>query len=215
VSRRPDVGALRTVLRAGGLALLPTDTVYGLAAALDAPDGVEALYALKGRPRSEPFQVLLYAPALLEEALRALDPGTRRAAEALLPGPATCLVADPRGRYGAAAGDGAGSVGLRAPRVSGPLLELDLPLVATSANDPGGADPAELARVPARLRAGAACVVDAGALPGVASAVVDLRGVAAGGGALLRRPGADPAAIGAALERAGIPLASDWVASAG
>ncbi len=136
-----DVAAARAALRAGGVALVPTDTVYGLAAALDVPAGVDALYALKGRPRAQPCQVLLFAPALLAEALDALDARTRAAAAALLPGPATCLVADPAGRYAAAAGEAAGTVGLRAPRMSGALLELDIPLVATSANHPGGPDP--------------------------------------------------------------------------
>ncbi len=103
------------------MALVPTDTVYGLAAALDVPAGIDALYALKGRPRSQPCQVLVFAPALLAEALAALAPRTRAAAAALLPGPATCLVPDPDGRYAAAAGATPGTLGLRAPRMSGPV----------------------------------------------------------------------------------------------
>ena len=165
-----------------------------------------ALYALKGRPRSRPCQVLLMAPAALEEALAPLDPATAAAARALLPGPATCLVPDPAGRYRAAAGEAPGAVGLRAPRMSGPLAELDLPLVATSANEPGGRDPAEVADVSERLRRALACVVDAGRLPGTASAVVDLRPVAAGRPAALVRPGPDPAATAAALAAAGASL---------
>jgi L-threonylcarbamoyladenylate synthase len=201
-----EIAALRAALRAGGLALLPTDTVYGLAAALDAPGGVAALYALKGRSRAQPCQVLLLAPALLEAALGQLDEPTRRAARALLPGPATCLVPDPTLRYAAAAGEEAGSVGLRAPRIGGPLTGLDLPLVATSANEPGGPDPAAVDEVPARIRAAAACEVDGGRLPGTPSAVVDLRPLAAGRPARLLRPGADPDAVAAALAGAGAAL---------
>jgi L-threonylcarbamoyladenylate synthase len=200
------VAALREALLAGGVALVPTDTVYGLAAALDSAEGVAALYALKGRPRGQPVQVLLFAPRLLEEALAPLDPATRRAAQALLPGPVTCIVADPAGRYRAAAGDAPGTVGIRAPVVSGALAALDLPLVATSANEPGGPDPRTLDDVPERIRAGVACAVDAGPLPGTASAVVDLQGVPAGGPARLLRPGADPGAVEAALAAAGVRL---------
>ena len=196
---------LRAALLAGGLALVPTDTVYGLAAALDSPEGVAALYSLKGRPRSQPCQVLLFAAALLAEALAALDPRTRAAAGALLPGPATCLVHDPSGRYAAAAGDAPGAAGIRAPRVGGAVAGLDIALVATSANDPGGPDPATLAEVPSRLR-DAAAMMDAGRLPGIASAVVDLRPVARGGPAALVRPGADPGALEAALAAAGVGL---------
>jgi L-threonylcarbamoyladenylate synthase len=197
-----DLPALRRALLAGRVAVVPTDTVYGLAAALDVPAGVGALYALKGRPRSQPCQVLLLGPALLDEAMAALDPLTRAAAAALLPGPVTCLVPDPAGRYAAAAGDARGTVGLRAP-APGPLAALGLPLVATSANEPGAPDPARLEEVSAALRRGAAVAVDGGTLPGTASAVVDLRALAGGGAAALLRPGADAGAVARLLRRAG------------
>jgi L-threonylcarbamoyladenylate synthase len=200
------VGALRTALRAGGLALVPTDTVYGLVAALDSSAGVSALYAVKGRPRSQPCQVILFGD-LLGEALAVLDPVTRRAAAALLPGPATCLVNDPAARYAAVAGSEAASVGLRAPAVGGPLARLGIPLAGTSANDPDGPDPARLEDVPARLLGAVACQVDGGPLPGTPSAVVDLRPVASGGAARLIRPGPDPRAARAALAGAGVDLA--------
>lgn len=200
------VAAARRALARGEVALLPTDTVYGLAAALDVPAGVAALYALKGRPRAQPCQVLLCAPDLLEAALAALPDAVARAARALLPGPATCLVPDPAGRYAAAAGAQPGSVGLRAPVLPPGFAALDLPLVATSANHPGGPDPRRPADVPADVRAGVGATVDLGALPGVASAVVDLREVGAGGPAVLVRPGPDPAATAGALAAAGCTL---------
>lgn len=194
---------LREHLLAGGVALVPTDTVYGLAAALDVPAGVAALYALKGRPRTQPMQVLLFHRRLLDEALAALDPVTGAAAAALLPGPVTCLVPDPAGRYGAAAGDSPGTVGLRAPRMEGAIAALEVPLVATSANHPSGSDPASVGDVPGDLRA-AVLTVDAGALPGTASAVVDLRPVPGGGDAVLVRPGPDPEALRRTLSAAGV-----------
>jgi len=205
--RDVDIGGLRSVLLGGGLALVPTDTVYGLAAALDAPEGVDALYALKRRPRDQSCQVILYAPALLDEALAPLDETTRAAARALLPGPATCIVPDPAGRYATASLGEPGSVGIRAPLVSGPIAELDIPLVATSANDPGGPDPATLDEVPVRIRDAVAAQVDAGRLAPVPSAVVDLREVASGGPAWLLRPGPSPEAVAEALARAGVRLA--------
>ncbi len=196
------VAGIREALLAGGVALLPTDTVYGLAAALDVPEGVAALYALKGRPRTQPVQVLLFGAALLAGALAALDPVTRGAAEVLLPGPVTCLVPDPAGRYAAAAGDAPGTVGLRAPRMEGPIATLGIALVATSANHPGGPDPAALSDVPGDLRR-AVRALDAGELPGTASAVVDLRPLASGGEAVLVRPGPDPEGVRRALAEAG------------
>ncbi|MEQ9337499.1 MAG: Sua5/YciO/YrdC/YwlC family protein, partial [Miltoncostaeaceae bacterium] len=125
---------------------------------------------------------------------------------ALLPGPATCLVPDPAGRFAAAAGAEPGAVGLRAPVLPAEFVVLDLPLVATSANHPGEADPRRPSEVPGDLRGGVAATVDLGTLPGVASAVVDLRQVATGGPAFLVRPGPDPEATAGALAGAGCTL---------
>jgi L-threonylcarbamoyladenylate synthase len=198
-----DVCAAIDGLTRGGLAIVPTDTVYGLAAALDSPEGIAALYTRKGRPRTQPCQVLLYTEALLQEALEHLDEVTRYAALALLPGPATCIVSDPEGRYDAVTGDARGSVGLRAPRMSGAIVGLDIYLVATSANDPGGPDPATVGQVPDHLRNDSA-VLDAGQLPGTASAIVDLREVARSGRATLLRPGPNPAAVVRQLTNVGV-----------
>ena len=203
----PDIAALREALLGGALALVPTDTVYGLAAALDSPEGVDALYALKGRPRDQACQVLLYAPALLDEALAPLDERTRAAARALLPGRTTCIVPDPAGRYAAAAGVGPGSVGVRAPLVTGPIAQLDVPLVATSANDPGEPDPATLDEIPTQIRQVVAAQIDVGRLIPIPSAVVDLREVATDELAWLLRAGPNPEAVAEALAALGVGLA--------
>jgi tRNA A37 threonylcarbamoyladenosine synthetase subunit TsaC/SUA5/YrdC len=91
--------------------------------------------------------------------------------------------------------------------VSGPIADLDIPLVATSANDPGGPDPATLDEVPARIRHAVAAQVDAGRLAPVPSAVVDLRDVASDELAWLLRPGPSPEAVAEALAGVGVGLA--------
>lgn len=201
-----QVAAARTALMAGEVAIVPTDTVYGLAAALDSPTGVQALYALKGRARSQPCQVLVYSERLLAQALVPLDALTSRVVRALLPGPTTCIVPDPTGRYGAATGDRPGTVGLRAPLMTGAILDLDIPLVATSANDPGAADPAAVSQIAPRLREGA-FVLDAGVAPGTSSAVIDLCQIVEGGAARLIRPGRSPETVIRALQAAGVSVA--------
>ncbi len=201
-----EVAAAKAALLDGQLAIVPTDTVYGLAAALDSSTGIEALYALKNRLRSQPCQVLVYTDGQLADALAPLDAVIVRAARALLPGPATCIVPDPTGRYAAASGDQPGAVGLRAPRVAGAILALDVALIATSANDPGGPDPAALDEVPARIRAAGVIGLDAGRLPGIASAVVDLRGLTRGESAHVVRPGPDPDDVSRRLGSVGVAV---------
>jgi tRNA A37 threonylcarbamoyladenosine synthetase subunit TsaC/SUA5/YrdC len=83
---------------------------------------------------------------------------------------------------------------------------LGIALVATSANHPGGPDPAILDEVPPDIRARAAAEADAGRLPGTASAVVDLRPLTLGGAAVLVRPGPDPEAVRARLAAVGAGL---------
>ena len=186
-----ELAELRAALLGGGLAVLPTDTVYGLVAALDSPEGVAALYALKGRERDMPCQVLVYSSAAREAMLGPLPSPLAAAARAVLPGPATCIVPDPAGRYAEAAGRERGSVGVRAPLVDGALAELDIPLVATSANEPGEGDPATLADVAPRLADGAAIRWDGGRLPGTPSSVLDLRPLVDGGPVSVLREGHD------------------------
>ena len=46
------------VLKKGGVAVIPTDTVYGLAAHPDFPEAVERLYTIKGREAKKPIALL-------------------------------------------------------------------------------------------------------------------------------------------------------------
>ncbi|MCD6359429.1 MAG: Sua5/YciO/YrdC/YwlC family protein, partial [Armatimonadetes bacterium] len=50
------------VLEGGGLVVMPTDTVYGLAAALDEPCALDRVFYAKRRPRDMPLPVLVASP---------------------------------------------------------------------------------------------------------------------------------------------------------
>lgn len=181
---------------------MPTDTVYGLAASLD-EDSVARLYRLKNRPRVQPCQVLCLSRSALADAVSAIPDGQREIVMALQPGTTTCVVSDPADRFAVVAGDAAGSVGIRAPRMSSEFEVFDVPLAATSANDPGGDDPRGVRDVPERILASVSAVLDIGELPGVASAVVDLRQP---GRAILLRPGPNPQVLSERLAEYGIAV---------
>ena len=150
-------------LRAGEVVILPTDTVYGIAAL---PGHEAKLAELKGRERSQPIALL----AADVDALLAAVPGLPEdLLRALLPGAYTLVLSDPRG----------GTVGVRVPdlpEAARAVVAAVGVVAATSANEHGGPDPRSLDDVPARLRAAAAAVVDAGTLPGTPSTVLDLTG---------------------------------------
>lgn len=175
-----DAERLQACLSGDGVALIPTDTVYGLACNPDSEAALRRIYELKRRPAQKPAAVLFFS---LQAALATLDelgPRTRAATETLLPGPVTLLLANPRRRYPSACapgGDGPGLLGLRVPALPGSLASLAtvvLPAAQSSANFAGGTDPRVLGDVPGPLREGADLVLDGGELPGAASTVVEL-----------------------------------------
>jgi L-threonylcarbamoyladenylate synthase len=174
----PALGA--ELLREGGLALLPTDTVYGIAAAAGDREACLRLYALKQRPASQPTAVMLGSvDALLTAALPELGDRVAALCRRLLPGPLTLIVPNPGERFGHLCGDHRDRIGVRVPDLEPAVAELADAvggLLITSANLRGGPDPARLDQVPAALRDRASFVVDGGALPGRASAVIDVTG---------------------------------------
>lgn len=185
------VTALRACLEREGVALFPADTVYGLCCDPESERAVERLYALKGRPPDKPAAVMWFSLERALEALPELGPRTRELFERLLPGRVTLLVPNPRGRYPLACGPDPGTLGVRVPDVPS-LRALERPVLQTSANLSGGADPRTLEEVPAEIRSKVELVIEAGALPGTPSTVVDLRRYEDSGELAIVRRGAVP-----------------------
>jgi L-threonylcarbamoyladenylate synthase len=195
--------AFERCLADGGVAVFPADTVYGLACDPTSPAAVARLYALKGRPADKPAAVMFFALERALAALPELTPPLRAALQALLPGAVTLLLPNPLARYPLACGPDPWTLGLRVP-APGPLAEVGLPVLQSSANRSGGADPRSLDEVDAAVRDGADLVVDGGPLPGTPSTVVDLRAYERDGRWEVLRAGAvAPEEIAAALSARG------------
>ena len=166
-------------LRDGGLAIVPTDTVYGLAGRGDSEEVARALYAAKGRSPVKPTALLFSSVDLLVELVPELPDDVLAVARALLPGPMTLVLPNPGHRYPWLNADRRDAIGARVPALEGAgrrVLDALGVLVATSANLPGGVDPCRLDQVPGELVAAAATVVDGGELPGTPSTVIDVTG---------------------------------------
>jgi L-threonylcarbamoyladenylate synthase len=207
VSLAPDdVTRLKECLAKDGVALIPTDTVYGLACSPESGTALRRIYELKGRPPVKPAAVMFFAREPALESLGEIGGRTRAALGALLPGPVTLLLENPSRRFALACdpgGDGAGLLGLRVPLFEGPLAALagvGVPVAQSSANLSGGADPRDLRSVPIQLREGVDLVLDGGELPGVASTVIDLSDYEQSGRWRIVREGPfDAAAVAAVL----------------
>lgn len=143
-------------LRRGKLVILPTDTVYGLAARADQPEAVAGIYAAKRRPVHKPLSY----HAGSWDMIRRIAPDAPAAALAAmrrcLPGPYTFLVAS-----------GGRTVGIRFPDhpvCSALLGACEFPVAATSANISGEPSPLNIAMA-GSVRGCAAVIVDAGPTP--------------------------------------------------
>jgi L-threonylcarbamoyladenylate synthase len=161
------------VLRRGGVVVLPTDTVYGLAALPTSRTAVERVFALKGRRADVPIAVLC---ASAEQALELAEPvpGAAEVAAAIWPGPLT-LVLPRRAGVDLHLGEPAHTIGLRVP--DNPLVravaERTGPIATTSANRHGEPTPPTASGAAASLTSEPDLVVDGGNLEASASTVVD------------------------------------------
>jgi L-threonylcarbamoyladenylate synthase len=188
-----DAERLGDCVRGGGVAVFPSDTVYGVCCDPDNEAAAQRLYELKGRPATRPAAVMFFAlePAL--QALPDLGEAERGALDALLPGPVTLLLENRSDRYLAACRQDPATLGLRVPWLPENLHALASvrePVMQTSANLSGAADARTLEAVPAALREGADVVLDGGTLPGTPSTVIDLREYEARGSWHVLREGA-------------------------
>jgi L-threonylcarbamoyladenylate synthase len=164
-------------LRAGQLAIVPTDTVYGLACEGTNEAAAQRLYAAKRRPVTQPTALVFASVETLFELVPDLPEDAVFVARALLPGPVTIVLPNPGRRFAWLNPERPEAIGVRVPVLAGSgraVLDGVAALVATSANLPGGPDPQRLEDVPFELRSAAAAVVDGGVLPGMPSTVIDV-----------------------------------------
>ena len=171
------VEAAVSALRRGDLVVLPTDTVYGVAADAFAPAAVGALLEAKGRARDVPVAVLVGSWRTLDGLAEDVTGQVRALVEAFWPGGLTLVVrAAPSLVWDL--GETRGTVGVRMPLhpVALAVLEQTGPLAVSSANRSGlppAADAAEAAR---QLGTAVPVYLDGGPVEGTASTVVDLTG---------------------------------------
>jgi L-threonylcarbamoyladenylate synthase len=183
-----DVEEALAALRRGRLVILPTETVYGLAADAADPAAVARIFEAKGRPRFNPLIAHVHS-AEAAARIAALDARGRALAERFWPGPLT-LVAPHRGGVSDLARAGLDTVAVRVPvhPLARRVLEaFDGPLAAPSANRSGRPSPTTFADAVEETGASAAAALDGGACAvGLESTVVALLD----GPPRLLRPGA-------------------------
>ena len=154
---------LADVLRAGGVALLPTDTIYGLHAIATNPAAVERIRAMKGRGDDKPFVII----ASSVEQLRGLGATLPEALAGIWPAPLTAILSS-----------GEATIAARVPDLAWlrSLLDRTGPLVSTSANRSGEPPVSSPHFLASDLQNGLDALLDQGPREGKPSTIVDFTG---------------------------------------
>ena len=177
------------ILRRGGLAALPTETVYGLAADAGNDAAVAKVYTLKGRPSHNPLIAHVLRPDWVDDLAQVNDLA-RTLMDEFWPGPLTLVLPRKESDLSAAAGGWLPTIALRCPDTQWASAFVDAgwtsPLFMPSANISGRISPTTAAHVAADFGADIELIVDGGPCRGgVESTVLEIHE----NYALLLRPG--------------------------
>lgn len=165
------------ILREGGVVVIPTETVYGLACNALNPDAVRRVYEIKGRPSTSPLIVHLHSFDQVRSVAESWPKEAEALAKRFWPGPLT-MVLPKKDRVPEETTGGLDTVAVRVP--SHPIaLELirrtGLPLAAPSANLFMGLSPTTADAVDEAILVDVSMVIDGGPCTiGLESTVLDL-----------------------------------------
>ncbi|MBC2734140.1 MAG: threonylcarbamoyl-AMP synthase [Desulfobacteraceae bacterium] len=199
----PDAATIHRavyILRQGGMVVVPTRHLYGLAVdALNAP-AIERVFAAKQRPLDQPLLILVAARDDVRKYAQAIDAKAGILMDAFWPGRLTVIL-DARPILPPPLTGGTGRVGIRLtghPVCQALVRSLSRPMTATSANLSGQAGCGRIEDLHPAIVAAADLILDAGSLkPGIGSTVVDVQPDAV---QVLREGAVTAAAIRAALD---------------
>lgn len=165
------------ILKQGGLVVIPTETVYGLAANAQDSAAVKKIFELKGRPANHPLIVHIASVDFLKQWAKDIPETAYQLADHFWPGPLT-LILNKRDDIQTMVTGGQNTIGLRCP--NNPLtLELLRQfgggLAAPSANRFGHISPTTAQHVRDEFGAQTPMILDAGACEiGIESTIIDL-----------------------------------------
>ncbi|MFA5156853.1 MAG: L-threonylcarbamoyladenylate synthase [Candidatus Omnitrophota bacterium] len=156
------------LLQRGGLVIIPTETVYGVAANISNAKALKRLSKIKQRPKDKPFSLVVGRKEAIEEYAANIPPCAYKLIDKFWPGPLTIVLKSKSN----------GTVGLRMPdsdiarRI---IMEAGVPLACPSANLSGKPAPAGFQEAVKDLNGLVDMAIDTGAARvGVESSVIDL-----------------------------------------
>jgi tRNA threonylcarbamoyl adenosine modification protein (Sua5/YciO/YrdC/YwlC family) len=143
------------VLKAGGLVIIPTETVYGIAVNMLDTKAVERLYALKERPKNKPFSLHIAEQEKISEFATEIPVAAYKLMKKFWPGPLTLIFKS----------QDSGTIGIRLPdnRIARQVIALaGVPVACPSANITGSAPATNFPEAILVLREAVDFAIDAG-----------------------------------------------------
>ena len=178
VGREEALEAAASAIQQGELVVIPTDTVYGLAADAFDQQSVQALLDARGQARSAPPAVLISSATTLDALAAGVPEYARRLVDRFWPGPLTILCKQqPSLQWDL--GDTRGTVAVRMPdhRLALELLERTGPMAVSSASLTGHLAATDADQAEEMLGDEVVVIIDDGPSPGgLTSTIVDVRG---------------------------------------
>ncbi|MFH1414428.1 MAG: L-threonylcarbamoyladenylate synthase [Candidatus Omnitrophota bacterium] len=156
------------VLIGGGLVIIPTETVYGIAADMSNKKTLDRLYEIKKRPKEKPFSLLIASKDTINKYAQDIPISAYKLIEKFWPGPLTIILKSQKG----------GKIGMRMPDNEIALRVIEeavVPLACPSANISGKSAPIDFPEAIEDLKELVDLAIDSGKTKlGVESTIVDL-----------------------------------------
>ena len=168
-----------SILKQGGIVAFPTDTVYGLGAGANIPQGVERVYRVKERPQNMALPLLLAHTSQISEVAELVPQVAWLLADKFLPGALTIVLYKAKSVSDIITAGGK-TVAVRVPAHPVPVAlaqGLGAPIVGTSANLSGRPSALTAGEVYSQFGDNIDLVIDGGRCPGgIESTIVDVTG---------------------------------------
>lgn len=172
-----DIKEIAQLIHQGGLCVLPTETVYGLAGNGFNTKSIEKIYEAKGRPSDNPMIFHISDLSMLKELVKTIPEGAEKLIDAFWPGALT-LVFKKSSKVPKVATGGLDSVAIRMPEhpvMQAIIREAKVPLAAPSANISGRPSSTRFHHVFEDLNGKVEAMIDGGeSTLGIESTVLDV-----------------------------------------
>jgi L-threonylcarbamoyladenylate synthase len=143
IAKKIKTDEIVSLLKKGGVVVLPTDTAYGFSCDFKNKKAIQKIYNIKGRPEHKPF-LFMASDLKMAEEFFVLSPEEKKLAKNHWPGPLSIILSTKKGLAHRATAEGGKGVGVRVPDDNlcrKIIKKLGRPIVTTSANISGKETP--------------------------------------------------------------------------